>query len=567
MKAKKLSRRTFLKEAGAGALAAPLLPAVVGGAAVNANASPTPGFPMIQSGAARKRNVLFISTDDCCNRLGIYGGAIKTPNLERLSRSCVRFDRAYNQYPWCSPSRTSLLTGLAPDTTKVYDLSTHFRQTFPDLVTLPQAFLNNGYFTARAGKIYHYGNPNQIGTAGLDDPPSWNETANPAGVDHVKEQALLTDFTPQRTQGFLRLLREMRGRGSSRGRGGTPFGPRCWTTAGNPQGAHVAGTGMWGSSIAFHDSSSNPALHTDYLVADAAIAMLEKRRMQPSDPWFIGVGFYKPHVPWIVPSQYFDMYPLKDVQVTPFSESEMTIAPRWAYFTEPANWGMTVEQRRQAIRAYYAAGSFLDSNVGRVLDALQRLGLAENTTIVFWADHGWQLGEHGQWEKQTLFEPAARVPLMIGGAGVEAKGHGCPRTVEHLDLYPTLTELCGLQGAPSNLQGKSLTPLLSNPNAAWDRPAVSQVRRLAFGLGQEAANMPPGGVMGYSLRTERYRYTFWNEGREGEELYDYQTDPRELHNLAKDSGSAALKATLRASLEKICRERGMANAPGAQKGS
>jgi iduronate 2-sulfatase len=309
-------------------------------------------------------------------------------------------------------------------------------------------------------------------------------------------------------------------------------------------------------------------LHTDHLVADAVIAMLENRKKQPNYPWFLGAGFYKPHVPWVVPSKYFDMYPLEQIEATPFDESEMNIGPQWAYFTRPANWGMTVRQRREAIRAYYAAATFLDANIGRMMDALERLGLAQDTTVVFWADHGYQLGEHGQWMKQTLFEPAARVPLVIGGSGVSAAGRACLRTVEHLDIYPTLTELCGLQGAPSNLHGKSLAPLLADPNADWGRPAISQVFRPPYlyrMMGDR--NGPPDGVMGYSLRTERYRYTFWKEGSEGEELYDYEVDPRELRNLANESSMANLKATFRARLERICRERGMASAPGALKQS
>lgn len=565
MKKKRMSRRAFLKEVGAGALAAPVLSSVVGGAATfgeSAN-SRAPGVPMIQSGTPRKRNVLFISTDDCCCRLGIYGNPIvKTPNLARLAQSSVRFDRAYCQYPWCSPSRASLLTGLAPDTTRVYDLRTHFREALPDTVTLPQAFLNNGYFTARAGKIYHYGNPDQIGTSGLDDPPSWNETANPAGVDHVKEEALLTNFTPQNRP-------KLTGRGGmaalmNRLTGTKGYGPGCWPGEGDPAGARVPGDDGWGASIAMYESASGPQLHTDYLVADAAIAMLEKRRMQPDDPWFIGVGFYKPHVPWILPSEYFDMYPLDEIEATPFSPDEMHIAPPWAYIAKTPNYGMTTDQCRRAIRAYYAAASFLDFNVGRLLDALQRLGLAENTTIVFWADHGWQLGEHGQWEKQTLFEPAARVPVMIRGAGVAAAGQVCPRTIEHLDIYPTLVELCSLQGAPPDLHGQSLVPLLSNPNANWSRPAITQIFRPGnYPPPWGWPNIPPSGIMGYSIRNERYRYTFWKEGSEGEELYDYQVDPRELHNLATDSRAAAVKATLRAELERICRQRGMSNAPGA----
>jgi len=448
----------------------------------------------------RKRNVLFIASDDLNNCLGCYGHPIvHTPNIDRIAQSGVRFNHSYCQFPLCSPSRSSLMTGLAPDITKVWDLKTHFREALPDVVTLPQLFQKSGYFTARAGKIYHYGVPGDIGTPGLDDPPSWNATANPAGVDHTREEALLTNYTPKR--------------------------------------------GL-GSAISFHVSEAHDNQHTDSMVADAVIGMMEKHR---NDSWFLGAGFYRPHVPWIAPAKYFDLYSMDRIQAPPFDESEMHMAPEWAYFTKPANWGMTVQQRRDAIRAYYACISFMDAQVGRLLEALNRLGLADHTTIVFWGDNGYQLGEHGQWMKQTVFEPASRIPLLIGGAGVQARGLATQRTVELLDLYPTLADMCALRNAPSGLQGRSLTRLLKNPKAHWDFPAISQVLR----------NTREKRVMGYSLRTERYRYTFWNEGEEGEELYDYQAEPRELKNLANDPASAGLKRGFKAELIKICTARGM----------
>ncbi len=460
--------------------------------------------PIVGATAAPKRNVLFIMSDDLNNCLGCYGHPIvKTPNIDRLARASVHFDRSYCQLSLCSPSRSSLMTGLAPDTTRVWDLTTHFRTALPNVVTLPQLFQKNGYFTARAGKIYHYGVPKDIGTAGLDDPQSWNETVNPAGVDHTKEEPLVTNYTPKR---------------------------------------------VLGTAVCFHASQARDDQHTDFMVADAVIQMMEKHR---KDPWFLGAGFYRPHVPWIAPSKYFDLYPLESIQAPDFDQSEMKIAPEWAYFTKPANWGMSVLQRREAIRAYYASISFMDAQVGRLLDALDRLGLTENTSIVFCGDNGYHLGEHGQWMKQTVFEAASRIPLMIGGAGVRARGSACPRTVELLDVYPTLVDLCGLRQAPTNLQGTSIMSLLNDPNARWDHPAISQIYR------------QQGNVMGYSLRTERSRYSFWREGSEGEELYDYVNDPRELHNLARDSASGPLKAQLRASLEEISRARGMATAPGA----
>jgi uncharacterized sulfatase len=445
-----------------------------------------------------KRNVLFIASDDLNNALSCYGHPIvKTPNIDRIAKRGVRFDHSYCQFPLCSPSRTSLMTGMAPDTTQVYDLRKHFREVLPDVVTLPQLFRKNGYFVARVGKIYHYGVPGDIGTNGLDDAPSWQERVNPAGVDKTKEEPLLTNYTP--TRGL-------------------------------------------GSAVSYHASTARDEEHTDALVAQNVIRLMEEHR---NEPFFLGAGFYRPHVPWIAPAKYFDMYPLSKIPVPRFDESELKIAPEWAYFTKPANWGMTELQRREALRGYYASISFMDAQVGKLLDALDRLKLADNTTVVFWGDNGYHLGEHGQWMKQMVFEPAARIPMLIGGAGVKARGAGCVRTVELLDLYPTLAEVCGLTGTPGNLQGRSLAPLLANASAPWDKPSVSQVHR----------NQK---VRGYSIRTERYRYSEWNDGAEGAELYDYELDPHEMKNLANDPASAALRASLSRKLHEIQKQRGKA---------
>jgi iduronate 2-sulfatase len=209
---------------------------------------------------------------------------------------------------------------------------------------------------------------------------------------------------------------------------------------------------------------------------------------------------------------------------------------------------MSVLQRREAIRAYYASISFMDAQVGKLLDALDRLQQTRNTTFVFWGDNGYHLGEHGQWMKQTVFEPAARVPLVIAGAGVSARNRRCTRPVELLDLYPTLADICGLEGTPPGLHGRSLAPLLKNAGARWDSPAISQVRR-----GPAAT-----AVMGYSLRTERYRYSTWEHGGEGEELYDYQADPREVRNIAREESAKSVKQELRRQLLAISTQRGMA---------
>jgi uncharacterized sulfatase len=470
-------------------------------------------MPFVRAAAA-PRNVLFVAADDLNTCLSAYGHpVVRTPNIDRIAARGVVFQRAYCQNPWCGPSRASLMTGLSPDSIGVHDLTTHFRSNLPDVVTLPQLFQKHGYFTGRVGKIYHVGVPGQIGTDGLDDKPSWHRVVNPNGVDHTKEEALVTNFTPK---------------------------------------------GGLGSAVAFHASAARDDEHTDGIGAAAAIEMIERNRR---DPFFIGMGFYRPHCPYIAPAKYFDAIPLENVQPPPFDEAEMRQAPEWAYFTTPANWGMTVQQQREAVRAYYATIEFMDAQFGKVLETIDRLGMADNTTIVFWGDNGYHLGEHGQWMKQTVFERAARVPLLIGGSGVTSRGRACSRTVELLDLYPTLADVCNLP-PPAQLQGRSLRPLLQDPAAPWDRPAVSQVRRTgarARGRAAGETGVAPASaapVDGYSIRTERYRYSQWErEGVIGEELYEYDADPREVRNLASDPAAADIKERLRRRLDGIRRSR------------
>lgn len=443
----------------------------------------------------RRPNVLLMMADDLNNDLGAYGHRlVKSPNLDRLAARGVRFDRAYTQFPLCSPSRVSMLTGLRPDTVRVYDLQTHFRSNLPDVVTLPQLFKRNGYLAARVGKIYHYGNPGQIGTDGLDDAPSWDVVVNPKGIDK-EEEPQLTNFTPKR--------------------------------------------GL-GSALAYFASPAPDEQHTDGKVAAETIALLEQNKDRP---FFIAAGFYRPHCPFIAPRKYFDLYPLDRIPPPDFSVEQIAQLPRPALFTSPPNWGLDERQQRETIRAYYASISFLDANVGRVLDALERLDLAANTIVVFASDHGYNLGEHGQWMKQSLFEPSARTPLIVAAPGA-AGGRATARVVELLDLYPTLAELAGL-AAPGGLEGRSLAPLLKDPSAPWDRPAFTQVRR-------GGADNP---FMGYSVRTERWRYTEWDDGKRGAELYDEAEDPTERRNLAGDSRHRTVVEDMRRLLRTV-RQRG-----------
>lgn len=440
--------------------------------------------------SARKPNVLFIAADDLNNDLGCYGHPmVKSPNIDRLAARGVRFDRAYNQFPLCSPSRTSLMTGLRPDTTRVYDLQKHFRSVLPDAVTLSQLFQRNGYVAARVGKIYHYGNPGQIGTDGLDDPKSWNRVINPRGVDKDEEK-VLTNHTPSR--------------------------------------------GL-GSSLSLYASAAPDEEHTDGKVASETIKLLEQSKDQP---FFIAAGFYRPHCPYIAPKKYFDLYPIGKITAPQFSAGELANIPQAALWTNPPHFGVGAQAQREAIQAYYASISFLDANVGRLLDALDRLNLSNNTIIIFWSDHGYLLGQRGQWMKQSLSEGSARNPLIIAGPGA-ANGRSSGRTVELVDIYPTLADLCGLADTPKNLAGRSLRPLLKNPNARWDKPATTQVRR---GAGQDT-------FMGYSARNERWRYTEWDEGRRGVELYDEVNDPRETRNLANDPKYQKIAATMKKLLQ------------------
>lgn len=454
----------------------------------------------------RKKNVLFIAVDDQNTSLGCYGAPVRSPNLDALAARGTRFANAYCQYPLCGPSRASLMTGAAPDTTRIYDLDHHVRDTMPDVVTIGQLFRKNGYYSARVGKIYHADVPADIGKDGLDDPATWDYVFDPQGVDHPTQERFVTDYTPQNARhdpdGYVRL----------------------------------------GATISFYESPSPDEAMTDSLGADEVIRLLREKR---DSHFFLAYGLYRPHVPWIVPKKYFDMYPIETIKTRPFRIGEMSIAPAPAYTTHPANFGMNEMQQKQAIRAYHASTSFMDAQIGRVLAELKALGLENDTIVVFWADHGWSLGEHGQWEKQNLFESATNVPLIIAGAG--PKKNVSRRTVEHLDVYPTLTELCGLTGTPTSLQGTSVATLIRDGAAAWDKPAVSQVARPPATQFRE---------MGYSIRTERYRYTSWQGTTVGEELYDYTQDPNELKNLAQFSELHAVKSELRQQLASITAARG-----------
>jgi len=435
-------------------------------------------FVVSASGADEKMNVLFIAADDMNCDLSVYGNSqVKTPNLERLMKIGVRFDNAYCQQPLCGPSRASLMTGLRPDTLDMHTLKHELRQKNPDVVTLGQLFRQNGYFSARAGKIYHYGNPGQIGTDANDDPATWDMKFNPAGIDK-KQEDKITRYGPQR--------------------------------------------GGLGISMAWWDPESKDTDHTDGMVATKIIELINQKK---DEPFFLAAGFYNPHCPYVAPKKYFDLYPLDEISIPNLDEAKKDLldVPAMAIQRDMRNWpyyfkGVSSKQARKCKQAYYACNSFVDAQVGRLLDALEENGLMDKTIIVFWSDHGYFLGEKGLWYKRKAFERSARMPMLIAAPGM-SNDKSSQKPVELLDLYPTLADLCGLQ-APKNLEGKSLTPLLNDPNdASWTKPAVTQVwhNKRAWG---------------YSIRTERWRYTEWLEGAAGRELYDHRNDPDEIENLA-----------------------------------
>ena len=428
-------------------------------------------------------NVLLLVADDLNCDLRCYGHEVETPHIDALAARGVLFERAYCQFPLCSPSRSSFLTGRRPNETQIhtnagagrtpaaYGAHPHFRDFIPDTVTLPQLFRNNEYFVARIGKLYHYGVPGQIGTPGLDDPPSWDFMVNPSGRDKAEENKVFS-LVP----------------------------------------------GSYGGTLSWYASEGADAEQTDGLVATAAISLLEEHQERP---FFIAAGFYRPHTPYVAPRAYFDRYPPAGIALPELSDDDRSRTPAAAYQSAKKDQEeMSDDLRREAIQAYHASITFMDAQVGRVVAALDRLGLADNTVIVMTSDHGYHMYDHGLWQKMSLFENSARVPLLIVAPGAAGNGHSTPALAELVDLYPTLADLCGLS-APDYLDGVSLKPVLADPGAAVKDAAFTQVRR--------------GQKHGYSVRTDRFRYTLWDDGAAGRQLFDMQSDPLETRNLADEA--------------------------------
>ncbi len=457
----------------------------------------------LQAAETKKPNVLFIIADDLNVFLGCYGDPVaKTPNLDKLAARGVRFEKAYCTFPLCGPSRNSMLTGLYPNSNGIQANAQIFRQTVPERVSLPQAFRQQGYFAARVGKLYHYNVPASIGTEGHDDPASWELQLNPAGVDRTEEEPRIFSLRP----------------------------------------------GSFGGTLSWYASPKPDEDHTDGKIAADAEWVLERCAKQKDRPFFLAVGFFRPHTPYVAPKKpYYDFYPNEKMRIIPnIKEDQADIPAAGLASYKPEQDKLTDELRRSALQAYYASISFMDAQLGHVIGALDRLGLSENTIVVFTSDHGYHTGEHGLWQKQSLFEESARVPLLIVTPEGRSKNTVAKTPVSHIDLFPTLMELAGLK-APEGLQGQSLCSTLADPKTQGRGWALSQVVRGGGfkRFGASAAVGDEGGrFFGYSLRTERWRYTEWDEGKKGSELYDHEKDPNELVNVAGLPEHAAIVSNL-----------------------
>jgi iduronate 2-sulfatase len=448
---------------------------------------------------AQKPNILLIISDDLNTQIGPYLDINDhTPNLDKLADQGVKFTNAYCQYPICGPSRASFMSGLYPETNGVtgnaYQLGSYKAATpaLADHPTMAGFFRENGYYTARVSKIFHMGVPGGIerGEAGSDVPESWDYAYNVMAPETM-------------SPGKLELL----------------------SLKNHHYGSNFA-------SMILPDEFE--ITQTDYIATSQAIAILENRvreipegatnrvKFKADQPFFLAVGMVRPHVPLIAPANCFEPYPEESINLPPAKVAK-NVPPQALRRRNEHVWGMNEEQQKKTIGAYLASVRFMDQQVGRLLDALDRLGARENTIVVFISDHGYNLGEHDCWSKISLWDESIRVPMIISAPGYEKnQSTSAQSVVELIDLYPTLAELCGLKNeTPAILQGKSLVPMLGNPE-------MKNTEDIAYTVSY-------GGKDG-AITTSRWKYTRWGDenGKENEELYDHQNDPQEYHNLVDD---------------------------------
>lgn len=470
----------------------------------------------LSAATAEKPNVVFIVVDDLRTDLGCYGNPIvKSPNIDRLARRGVTFTRAYCQQAVCSPSRTSVMTGARPDTTQVWDLVTHFRVAMPDVVTLGQLFRQHGYFVQGTGKIYH---------GGYDDAPTWS---TPWQTPKAAPYALPENLA----------LHERQYQGADEGNNSGRKAKRKAATSNNEEGASAAAAGAASSRRNTRGPAFEGADVPDNTFQDGKVAQFAVERLREfkdkNQPFFLAVGFVKPHLPFVSPKKYWDLYdpaklPLAPNRFRPHGAPDYAILPgneMRAYHGIP-DGSIPDDLARQLKHGYYAAISYTDAQIGRVLDELDRLGIADNTIVVLWGDHGWKLGEHDAWCKHSNAENDTNAPLIIAAPHKTGNGRTSRSLVEFVDIYPTLADLAGLP-IPAHVEGHSLRPLLSQPERPWKSAAFSQYPR----------NVAQERLMGYSMRTDQHRLTVWVNRQAPDEvkaieLYDHATDPQENQNLA-----------------------------------
>jgi len=509
-----------------------------------------------------KPNVLFIAVDDLRPELGCYGHElVRSPNIDRLARQGMRFDRAYCQIAICSPSRASLMTGLRPDSAGVVDNVTYFRDTVPDVVTLPQHFRSHGYETVYVGKIYH--------AAMRDEEKSWSRKAVYHKPSHRRG---VGGYQLAQNQALVQRRREeVKLKYGQVKLGGLACGPAV-------ESADVP-------DDAYQDGCST----------EAAIATL--RQLKGNKPFFLAVGFHKPHLPFVAPKKYWDLYDPKEIDLAdnPFVPKDAPSVGMHCSFElrvrhgVPKSGAIPDEMARNLIHGYLACVSYVDAQIGRIIFELERLGLRENTVVMLWGDHGWHLGEHTLWGKATNFEIATRCPLIVSARGMKKTGGSSDALVELLDMYPSLCDLAGLP-VPEHVEGRSFVPLLDDPGRMWKSAVFSQfpcpalrewaamplspeMRGTFFGplvrgveqkLKAEAPeryseDLYNNHLMGYSMRTDRYRFTIWIDIRDPDaepvavELYDHREGPDENANIAGHPENARLVRKLTVQLKRQLR--------------
>ena len=438
----------------------------------------------------KKLNVLFIIADDLNCDIGVYGSSdVFTPNIDKLASQGVLFENAHVQYPLCGPSRVSLMTGLYPDQTKSKELRLYVRQTIPDVITLGQRFIMEKYNSIRVGKVYHYHNPRDIGTSGHDDHFTWDQTVNPYGRDKIEEYK-------------LNKVKE----------------------------------NFDGATLSWLESEGSDNEQTDGIGADETIEFLDKFS-KSKENFFLAFGLYRPHIPFVAPKKYFDLYE-KDNMTVPSNGDEFlkTISSPAAKSLRARKEQINLDNStiKTVKEAYYSTTSFVDAQIGRVLDKLKETGLDKNTIVVFTSDHGYHLGEKGHWQKQSLYDRATRVPLIISGPGILSNKRIKNSPVELVDLYKTLMDLTGIS-TPEFVQGHSLKNILTSNSKPIRKSALSELRIYLDGsLAQ-----------GYSIKTDRYRLTRWlHKDERYLELYDHKYDFNENKNLVYEDNYSRVRDSL-----------------------